>query len=654
MVLHSDLANAVRFLGVEAVEKAHSGHPGIVLGAADIATTLFKDVLRIAPNHPDWINRDRFVLSAGHGAPLLYSLLYLTGYEDATLEGLKSLRQLDSKMAGHPEYGALSGIETTTGPLGQGLATSVGIALSERLAHNRFGDIIDYYTYALVGDGCLMEGISEEAISFAGHLKLNKLIVLWDNNSITIDGETSLSTETNQCARFEANGWNTIKVDGHNAESLFQAMQKAKESDKPTFISCKTIIGLGAPKKAGTSGVHGAPLGEEELKGVRRFFNWKEEPFSIPDNILNEWRKVAKEGDDAYQEWAQAFSKLPKDLKERMTAYYNRKIPDSFEADFKAFKETLLKEDKPLATRKASQKTLEVLVPLLPRLIGGSADLTPANYTKTPSSTSITKDDFSGNYINYGIREHLMAAVMNGISVSKAFIPYGGTFLAFLDYLKPALRLSALMKRQVIYVLTHDSIGVGEDGPTHQPIEQLASVRAMPNILVMRPADCVEVAECWELALKTQDKPSILALSRQALPRFRTTVDENLSQKGGYIASKEKETRQATLLATGSEVSLALEAQKLLWEKGVDTAVVSMPCLELFDEQDKSYQKEVLGTAPRVFIEALSSFGLHKYVGDNGKVVSMTSFGASAPEAKLKERFGFTPKAIVEIVSKMV
>ncbi len=660
MISHKDLANAVRFLSIDSIQKAKSGHPGITMGFSDAATVLFSKVLRFCAKQPKWPIRDRFVLSAGHGAPLLYSLLYLTGYEDASLEDLKNLRQLHSKMAGHPEYGLLAGIETTTGPLGQGLATAVGLALAERMQHARFGNLIDHYTYVAVGDGCLMEGISQEAIALAGHLKLNKLIVLWDNNGITIDGGVSLACETDQIMRFKASGWNTLEVDGHNEEEILSALLQAKESPKPTLISCKTVIAKGAPTKEGKASSHGSPLGEEEIKGVREYYNWPHEAFDIPQDILSAWRAAGEKGETLVRAWEKELSALPE--KERLlfiNELENNKFPTDWEQSFKEYKTSLLSQPEPVATRKASQNALEVLVPLMPYLIGGSADLSPANLTKTKASVDLTSD-YKGNYIHYGIREHAMAAAMNGLSLEGGFIPYGGTFLAFLDYLKPALRLSALMKRQVIYVLTHDSIGVGEDGPTHQPIEQLASVRAMPQILVMRPADSVETAECWEIALKTNDRPSVLALSRQALPLLRKTADENLCLKGGYVisaATKKDETtgqtadeRQLTLIATGSEVSLAVQVQGLLKEKGVLAAVVSMPCLELFDRQQETYKKAVLGNKPRFFIEALSPFGLEKYTGENGKVFGMESFGASAPAGKLMDYFGFTPEKIMEKV----
>ncbi len=652
MISHKDLANAVRFLSIDSIQKAKSGHPGITMGFSDTATVLFSKVLRFCAKHPKWPNRDRFILSAGHGAPLLYSLLYLTGYEDASLEDLKNLRQLHSRMAGHPEYGLLSGIETTTGPLGQGLATAVGMALAERMQHARFGNLIDHYTYVAVGDGCLMEGISQEAISLAGHLKLNKLIVLWDNNGITIDGGVNITCETDQIERFKASGWNTLQVDGHNEEEILQALLQAKNSDRPTFIACKTVIAKGAPTKQGKASSHGSPLGEEEIKGVRNYYNWAYEAFDIPKDILDAWRASGKKADTEEQIWEQNLKNLPE--KERqifINEVENNQFPSDWETAFQEYKTSLLSQTEPLATRKASQNALEFLVPLMPYLIGGSADLSPANLTKTKSSVDLSAD-YHGNYIHYGIREHAMAAAMNGISLAGGFIPYGGTFLAFLDYLKPALRLSALMKRQVIYVLTHDSIGVGEDGPTHQPIEQLASVRAMPNILVMRPADSVETAECWEIALKTKDKPSVLALSRQALPLLRQKADENMCLKGGYLLSSQAEgqKRQLTLIATGSEVSLAVQVQSLLKEKGLSAAVVSMPCTELFDHQEESYKKAVLGNKPRFFIEALSPFGLEKYTGDGGKVIGMESFGSSAPAGKLMEYFGFTPEKITEKV----
>lgn len=649
MVSHNDLANALRFMAAEGVQKANSGHPGMPMGMADVATVLFSKFLKYDASEPHWADRDRFVLSAGHGSMLLYSLLYLTGYEQATIEQIKSFRQMGSKMAGHPEYGHLEGIETTTGPLGQGISTAVGMALAEKLLNTRYGnDVVDHYTYVICGDGCLMEGISEEAISLAGHLKLNKMIVLWDDNKITIDGATSVATSTDQRKRFEANGWNTDECDAYSPDDIAAAIERAKKSDKPTLIACHAIIGYGATKQ-GTPGVHGAPIGVDDLLVARKKLGFEYAPFEVPEDVLKEWRSFGARGKADREAWEKRFAAMDAGKKaEFERTVLNHVLPADWKDKMAAYKEQLVADKPKVATRKASQMALEILVPAIPELLGGSADLTHSNLTDAKASKSVTRDDFTGNYMHYGIREHGMAAAMNGIALHGGFIPYGGAFLVFMDYLKPSLRLAALMGVRAIYVLTHDSIGLGEDGPTHQPIEHLASMRAIPNVNVFRPCDALETAECWELAIEAEHTPSVLALSRQNLPLLRTSAKENLSAKGAYVISDCDGERAVTILATGSEVEIAVNAQKLLAEKGIKAAVVSMPSWELFDKQDKEYKKAVLGDCPRVAVEAQGAFGWEKYTGLDGAIVAMRSFGASAPADLLYKHFGITPEAVAQ------
>lgn len=640
-----DLANAVRFLSADMVQRANSGHPGAPLGMADIVTVLWTKFLKFNPQQPKWPNRDRFVLSGGHASAMLYSLLYLSGYPDVTIEDIKNFRQIDSKTAGHPEYGAISGIEATTGPLGQGLAMGVGMAISEKMAKSRFGsDLINHKIYITCGDGDLMEGISEEAISFAGHLKLNNLIVLWDNNGITIDGKTSLATSTAQQARFEANGWMVLSADGHNADDLEKALNQAQNATKPVLIACKTTIGFGAPTKAGTPKVHGSPLGEEELNGLRKALNWTAASFEIPEEILNDWRKAGMRNITDYEEWLKKFISNSNYME--MQAILSGVLPDNFDSNFQKYKDSLVEEKPNIASRKSSQNALEKAVKLIPNLVGGSADLTASNLTNTSDSKVITPNDFSGNYIEYGIREHAMGAIMNGIALHGFFRPYGGTFFVFADYLKPAMRLSALMNLPVTYVLTHDSIGVGEDGPTHQPIEQLAMLRAMPNLCTIRPADALECAESWQIAIHNTC-PTALILSRQNLPFARTGAKENLTAKGAYVISDSKSNRMATLIATGSEVSLAIEAQKQLLERGVDCAVVSMPSWNLFEKQSNEYRASVLGKAPRISVEAATPFGWERYASLN---LGISHFGASGPAQKVYEKAGLTVQNVVQAV----
>ena len=648
---HAEMANAIRFLSVDAIEKANSGHPGLPMGAADIATVLFTKFMEFDPKHPDWPDRDRFVLSAGHGSMLLYSLLYLLGYEDIDLEQIKKFRQLGSKTAGHPEYGHAAGIETTTGPLGQGLANAVGMAIAEKKLNAEFGDdIVDHRTYCLVGDGCLMEGISQEAISLAGHLRLSKLVVLWDNNDISIDGSISLSDSTDQIVRFKASGWNTLHIDGMKQAEIAEALEKAAASDKPTFIACKTIIGYGAPTKAGTSKVHGSPLGAEETKGAREALGWSCAPFKVPAEILDMWRISALRSAQKYKEWEKRFAALDPETRGEFERRVRGDMPTALDEALEAYKRQLAEDQPVMATRKSSEATLEIINAAVPETIGGSADLTGSNNTKTSQTADITPTDFSGRYIHYGIREHGMAAAMNGIALHGGFVPYGGTFLVFSDYCRPAIRLSALMGIRVVYVMTHDSIGLGEDGPTHQPVEHLASLRAVPNLLVMRPADTMETAECWQIALEHNHTPSVLALTRQNLAAVRTEFsEENLSARGAYELAAADGEAAVSIFASGSEVAIALEAREELAAEGIAARVVSVPCFELFAAQSAQYRKSVIGEAPvRIGIEAGVSQGWACFIGEDGAFVGMNGFGASGKAEDLYKHFGITSKAVVK------
>lgn len=641
------MANAIRFLSAEMIEKAKSGHPGMPLGIADVATVLFAKYLKINPQNPRWFDRDRFVLSAGHASSLLYALFYLLGYKDITIDDLRDFRQLGAKTAGHPEYGHLEGIDMTTGPLGQGISSAVGMALAEKIIAAKYGsDVCDHYTYVIMGDGCLMEGISEEAIALAGHWKLNKLIAFWDNNNVTIDGNVSLASSTDQIARFKANGWNTIAVDGHDCCQIERAIKKAQKSDKPTMIACKTTIGFGAPNKCNSPKCHGAPLGADELALMREKLGWTAEPFAVPDAILQMWRTAGKRCAGLDKEWEKRAKAKGKEFMDAIAG----KLPKGWDKELNKLKEQAVKEQITVASRKASQMCLETIMPHLPQLIGGSADLAGPNMVLTKTSKNITAKDFSGNNIEYGVREHAMGAIMNGMALHGGIIPFGGTFFVFSDYLRPSMRLAALMGLHTIYVMTHDSIGVGEDGPTHQPIEHLASFRAMPNMLTFRPCDVVETAEAWALAIEQERTPSILALSRQNLPLLRQDAKTNMSARGGYIIAGDEKKRQATLIATGSEVGLAVEARNKLKQEGIEVAVVSMPCTELFDAQDISYQEQILGTKPRIAVEAASKFGWEKYVGLNGDIIGMDGFGASAPAAELYKYFGITVDEVVDAV----
>ena len=658
------MASAIRALSMDAVQAAKSGHPGMPMGMADVAAVLFDKHLKFDPKAPDWPDRDRFVLSAGHGSMLLYSLLHLTGYEDMTIGELKNFRQLHSKTAGHPEFGEAEGIETTTGPLGQGLATAVGMAIAEKLQAARLGaKIADHRTYVVAGDGCLMEGVSQEAIALAGHLGLSKLIVLWDDNGISIDGKVSLSDSTDQLKRFEASGWETMSVDGHDYDAIDKALTKAQKAKAPVLISCKTVIGFGSPKVGGTSAAHGAPLGDDEIAVVRKEIGWKDKPFEIPKDVYALWRAEGpKRGAEARAEWEARFAKLSERKRKDFERAQAGDPPARLSAAIKAFKKQI-SEDKPsVATRKASQNVLEVVNDVVPETIGGSADLTGSNNTKTGELGVISAENFGGRYLHYGIREFGMAAAMNGIALHGGFIPYGGTFLVFADYCRPAIRLSALMKQRVVYVMTHDSIGLGEDGPTHQPVEHLASLRAMPNLNVFRPADSVETAEAWELALQSRDRPSVIALTRQNLPTIRTDhTTKNLTAQGAYVIEEASASRKAIILASGSEVEIALAARKLLLEDGIGARVVSCPSLDLFAEQDEAYRKRVLPRGPvRVAVEAGAQTGWERWIfgegGDYRKAgfVGMESFGASAPIKDLYEHFGITAQAVADKVRSLV
>jgi transketolase len=647
---YGPLANALRALAMDAVEAANSGHPGMPMGMADVATVLFAEHLKFDAARPDWPDRDRFVLSAGHGSMLLYGLLHLTGYKKMTLEEIRRFRQMGSITPGHPEYGHTPGVETTTGPLGQGLATAVGLAMGERLLNARYGDtLVNHHTYVIAGDGCLMEGVSHEAISFAGHLKLGKLIVLWDDNHISIDGATSIAVSDDQAARFRAAGWNVAAVDGHDPEAVSRAIAAAKaDPSAPWMIACRTTIGLGAPKKAGTAGIHGSALGAAEIAGARVRLNWPHAPFEIPGDIRDAWLKIGSRGAVESAAW----DKRHNASQAATRADFDRQVAGGLTPGWdKVLAATAAKfaAEKPkVATRQSSGYVLDALAPAMPELLGGSADLTGSNNTKAKDQKPVSPKDFSGSYIHYGVREFGMAAAMNGLALHGGFVPYSGTFLVFADYARPAIRLAALMGARVIHVLTHDSIGLGEDGPTHQPVETLASLRAIPNLLVFRPADAVEVAEAWGAALTHTTGPSVIALSRQGLPTLRNDASENLTTRGGYVLAEASGKRQATLIATGSEVSLAVAARAALEGQGIATAVVSLPSWELFARQDEAYRDAVLGDcANRVGIEAAISLGWDRWLGPQGRFVGMQGFGASAPAEQLYAHFGITVDAIV-------
>ena len=645
------MANAIRALAIDAVEQAKSGHPGMPMGMADAATALFAGFLKYDAADPRWPDRDRFVLSAGHGSMLLYALLHLTGHEGMGADELRRFRQLHSPAAGHPEFGEHPGIETTTGPLGQGISTAVGMAMAERMLAARFGaSLVDHRTWVIASDGDLQEGIAHEAAALAGHYGLSKLTVLWDDNHISIDGDTALSFSEDVLKRFQAYGWAVRRVDGHDAGELASAMSWAMRNRKPTLIACRTIIGLGAPTKAGTAGSHGAPLGAAEAAAAKQALGWTAAPFEVPADIKALWENAGRRGAGARRSWLKRIAKHPQRAEfERAMA---GRLPEAWNEALSALRSQIAADKPKLATRVSSQKALEALVPSVPEMVGGSADLTGSNNTNVKGVPAITPGNFSGRFVHWGVREHGMAAAMNGMALHGGIIPYSGTFLVFSDYLRPAVRLAALMRQRVIHVLTHDSIGLGEDGPTHQPVEHIASFRAMPNVHVFRPADAMETAECWELALRRADGPSLLALSRQNLPTLRTDTAENRSARGGYVLAEADGARQATLIATGSEVSLAMTARDALQAAGIPTAVVSLPCWELFAVQDDAYRASVLGSAPRFGIEAAIGFGWERWLGADGVFIGMAGFGASAPADDLFKHFGITPDAVVEAVRK--
>jgi len=647
--LHNDLANCIRFLSIDAVQKANSGHPGMPMGMADVATVLFKNFLRFNPKNPNWLNRDRFVLSAGHGSMLLYSLLYLTGYKSISLNSIKKFRQLNSICAGHPEYHPKTGIETTTGPLGQGVANAVGFAIAEEILKKKLGkDIVNHKTYVLAGDGCLMEGISHEAMSLAGHLKLKNLVMLFDNNSISIDGPTSLAVSDNFKKRFESYGWEYILIDGHNEKEIFKALKKVQNANKPTVISCKTKIGYGSPNKSGKSSSHGSPLGLDEIKLVRNSLNWNYKPFEIPNKILNEWKKIGNKGKKLETNWNKIYKKKKIVIKNLQK--------NNFTKIFRTEKHNAINELKSLATRKSSELTLNALTSVSNNLIGGSADLAGSNNTKTKHHKIVKPGEFNSNYIHYGVREHAMCGIMNGLALHSNFIPYGGTFLIFSDYCKPSIRLSALMKQRVIYVMTHDSIGLGEDGPTHQPIEQLSGLRSIPNLNVFRPADRMETIECWEHALKSSNTPSILSLTRQNLDPIRKKISNiNKCSFGAYEVLRTNKKIHLTILASGSEVNLAIETSHKLAKDKIYSKVISMPCQDLFDSQSNSYKKKIINeTKVKISIEAASTDCWKRYLGNDGLSFGIDTFGKSAPYKEIYKHFGLTPANIANKSKKLV
>ena len=648
-----DLSNAIRFLSIDAVQKANSGHPGMPMGMADVATVLFKYYLRFNPKNPKWLNRDRFILSAGHGSMLLYSLLYLLGYKKIKIEDIKNFRQLNSICAGHPEYEEGSGIETTTGPLGQGLANSVGMAIAQEIFQKRFGsDIVNNKTFVFASDGDLMEGISHEAMSLAGHLNLKNLIVFFDNNKISIDGPTSLSVSDNYKKRFEGYGWSFQEINGHNFKQISDAIKKATKSKKPTVISCKTIIGFGSPNKSGKASSHGSPLGDDEVKLVRKKLGWKHQPFEIPSDIMNSWREIGLKGEELETKWKNILDKKDKKIKEEVERLAKGDLPLSLDQILGDEKLNFFQTKPKMATRQCSSSVIKTITNILPELIGGSADLSGSNNTKTENSKVITSKNFSGNYIHYGVREHAMGGAMNGIALYGGLIPFGGTFLIFSDYLKPSLRLSALMKLRVIYVFSHDSIGLGEDGPTHQPVEHLESLRAIPNLNVFRPADINETIECWEIALKSKNNPSAIALSRQKLPYVSEhNSGENMSAKGAYVLKKTSDNSNIALIASGSEVEIALEAQEKLKVLNINSKVISVPCFDLFDKQTQDYKEQLLGTNTfKISIEASNESGWKGVVGKDGVTLGMTTFGKSAPYKDIYQLFNLTSDEIVKVV----
>jgi transketolase len=647
------MANAIRALSMDAVQKANNGHPGLPMGAADVATALFINVLKFDASAPHWPDRDRFILSAGHGSMLLYSLLHLLGYADMTIEQIKNFREWGSITAGHPEYGHATGIETTTGPLGQGIANAVGFAIAERHLNARFGDdLVNHKTYVLAGDGCLMEGISQEAIALAGHLKLKNLIVMWDDNGITIDGKVGLADNTDQLQRFAASGWNVSRVDGMDQAVVLAALQAAQNADKPTLIACKTIIGFGATNKQGTKGVHGSPLGADEIAVARKVLDWESPPFVIPAEVLKPWREAGARGRSAREAWEARLAASP------MKAEFNRvtsgQLPANFDETIATYKKALAANPPSVATRNSSQDALNIINPVVVEAIGGSADLTGSNNTNSKDMKILDSANYGERYIHFGIREHGMAAAINGMALHGGVIPYGGTFFCFTDYCRPSIRLAALMGIRSIFVMTHDSIGLGADGPTHQPVEHLASLRVMPNLLVLRPCDAVETAECWQIALESMKTPSILVLTRQKVAASRLGYSaKNLSALGAYEIAPSAKKAKAVIFASGSEVEIATAAKATLDKKGIPTRVVSVPSMELFEKQSKAYKAKILGTEKiRIAVEAGVKTGWEKFIGDNGHFIGMTTFGASAPAEVLYEKFGITAKAVVKAASK--
>ena len=651
----NQLSNALRFLSIDAVQKANSGHPGMPMGMADVATVLFKYHLRFNPKNPDWINRDRFILSAGHGSMLLYSLLYLTGYKSVSIEDIKNFRQLNSICAGHPEYKKGTGIETTTGPLGQGLGNGVGMAIAEEIYRKKFGsNIINNKTYVIASDGDLMEGISHESMSLAGHLKLKNLIVFFDNNKISIDGPTSLSVSDNYKKRFESYGWNFIDINGHKEKQITRAISKASKSNRPTIISCKTVIGFGSPNKSGKASSHGSPLGDEEIKLVRKKLKWNNKPFEIPKEVLDEWRKIGNKGEELEKKWQETLDKKNSKIKMELKKNYSNTDLGDLESLIEKEKTKYFDSKPNLATRQCSMATIESISNLLPQLIGGSADLSGSNNTKTNNSKIINSKNFDGNYIHYGVREHGMSAIMNGMALYGGLIPYGGTFLIFSDYSKPSIRLSALMGLKVIYIFSHDSIGLGEDGPTHQPIEQLTGLRAIPNLNVFRPADINETLECWEIALKSNGTPSVIALSRQKVPYINPkNTSENKCEKGAYIVNITSHESKVTLVASGTEVELALKIQENLKQNNIHSKVVSMPCMELFDKQTEIFRKDILDEDSLIVtLEAGSIVSWQKFVKNKGVNIGIDNFGESAPYKDIYSHFGLSEEKIANFIQK--